>query len=183
MNGERVRGKLSLRLDPKSRGSGHSLSATPGLRIPANYMEAFRRGVESSASVGPSASWPVEDFAATILAFAAPSSRQAELALEIAASMATRDCLASAGTAVLEPWMRLEVSSSEESLGSVVSALAGRGGRIEAIEDSGGAKTVIAAAPLRLLFGFASELRSATAGKAGYQAKFLRYEAAPTSRA
>ncbi len=177
MNGERVRGQVSLRLSPRHRGAGRLVTLAPGLRLGAVYMEALRRGIEASASVGPSSSWPVEDYEAVILACAPPSTRQAELALEIAASMATRDCLGKAGTNVLEPWMRLEFRLPEECLGAAVTALSARGGRVEAIEDSGGGKTIQAAAPLRLLFGFASELRSATAGRASYQARFLRFEA------
>jgi elongation factor G len=182
MGGERLRGLLKLALAPGERGRGGSLVLAPGLRLAPGFVEAVRRGVEASLSVGPASAWPVDDYVATILACSPPNSGQAELALEMAASMAARDCLLSAGTLVLEPWMRLELRTQEDCLGQAVSALTARGGRIEAIEDDAGGKSIQAAAPLRLLFGFASDLRSATAGRASYHASFLRFEAERAAR-
>jgi elongation factor G len=176
MNGERVRAQLSLRLSPRARGSGKLFSAGPGFKVPAAQLAAFQRGVEASLSVGPSAGWPVDDVEAVFLSFSPPASRQVDLVLEIAASIAAHEALAKAGGVVLEPWMRVEVEAPEDCLGAAVAAITGRGGRVEAVEDSGGTKFVSAAAPLRLLFGFETELRSSSAGRASHQARFLRYE-------
>jgi len=176
MNGERVRAQLSLRLAPRARGSGKLFSTEAGFKVPAAYLAAFQRGVEASLSVGPAAGWPVDDVEAVFLSFSPPASRQVELVLEIAASIAAREALAKAGSLVLEPWMRVEIEAPEDCLGAAVSAITGRGGRVEAVEDSGGTKFVSAAAPLRLLFGFETELRSSSAGRASHQARFLRYE-------
>ena len=182
MNGERVRARLSLRISPLPRGEGERVEAAQGLKIPASYMEAMRRGVDAAASAGPKASWPLVDFGATILSFSPPSSRQAELVLEIAASIAAHEAFASAGSLVLEPWMRLEIALPEDCLGAAAASLSSRGGRIEVIEESGSDKLIQAAAPLSALFGFATELRSATAGRASYQARFLHYEAERAKR-
>lgn len=176
MNGERVRAQLSLRIAPRARGSGKLFSAAPGFKIPAAHMAAFQRGVEASLSVGPAGGWPVDDVEAVFLSFSPPASRQVELVLEIAASIAAHEALVKAGGIVLEPWMRVEVEAPEDCLGAAVSAIMGRGGRVEAVEDSGGTKFVSAAAPLRLLFGFETELRSSSAGRTSHQARFLRYE-------
>ena len=176
MNGERIRAQLSLRLAPRARGSGKLFSTEAGFKVPAAYLAAFQRGVEASLSVGPAAGWPVDDVEAVFLSFSPPASRQVELVLEIAASIAAREALAKAGSLVLEPWMRVEIEAPEDCLGAAVSAVTGRGGRVEAVEDSGGTKFVSAAAPLRLLFGFETELRSSSAGRASHQARFLRYE-------
>jgi elongation factor G len=176
LNGERVRARVALRLSPRRRGEGNSIEAAEGLKIQPLYKEAMRRGIEAAASVGPAGAWPVDDYEALILSFEPPPSREAELALEIAASMAARDCLDKAGTRVLEPWMRLELAVDEPHLGAAVSVLSGRSGRVESIDDSGAGKLIVAAAPLRLLFGLAGELRSASEGKASYQARFLRFE-------
>ena len=176
MNGERVRAALGLRLAPRARGAGKLFALGPGLRVPAALVAAFQRGVEAALSVGPSAGWPVDDAEAVLLSFSPPASRQAELVLEIAASMAAHEALARAGSLVLEPWMRVEIEAPEDCLGPAVAAITGRGGRVESVEDSGGTKFVSAAAPLRLLFGFETELRSASAGRASHQAKFLGYE-------
>jgi elongation factor G len=188
MNGERVRAKLALRLAPRPRGSGGLVAAADGLRLPEELLSAVRRGVEASVSVGPTSSWPVEDYEATLLSYVAPASRQAGLALEIAASMAARDCLSAAGSTVLEPWMQVEIELPEDCLGPALAALSGRGGRVESIAsvafaslpgDGGGdgeSKLITGSAALASLFGFTSELRSATAGRASWQGKFASYE-------
>jgi elongation factor G len=121
----------------------------------------------------------VVDLSARVLGLSAPQGRQAELAAEIAASLAARDCLRAAGTLVLEPWMRLELSLPEELLGEAAAVVSGRSGRIESVGDGPGGKLVEASAPLRLLFGLAGELRSATAGRAGLQSRFRSYAPVP----
>ncbi len=192
LNGEKVRASLSLSLEPARRAGGTDagnalessaglpstldFAAAAGLRLPQSLRDAVVRGIESSISAGPSAAWPVEACSARLLAFEAPATKQAELALEIAASLAARQCLEKAGTRVVEPWMRIELQISGDKLGPALAVLTGRSGRVESIDDSGGDKLVIAAAPLRLIFGLAGELRSATEGKAAYQARFLRFE-------
>jgi elongation factor G len=176
MNGERIRADARVRLAPRPQGSGDSLAAAAGLRVPPAQLEAFRRGVESALSVGPVGGWPVEDVDAELLSLAPPTSRQADLAVEIACSMAARDALTKAGSVVMEPWMRVEITAPEDCLGPSVALVMARGGRVESIEDSGVEKIIQAAAPMRLLFGFATELRSATAGRASHLARFLRFE-------
>ena len=104
----------------------------------------------------------------------------AERAVEIAASLAAGRALREAGTRVVEPVMRIEMTVSEEFLGAAAAAVSGRGGRIESMEPAPGGRSVVSgAAPLRRLFGFASELRSATEGKVEYAARFLRFEPVP----
>jgi elongation factor G len=183
MNGERIRAQLTLSLAPRPRGSGLSCRAAAGLKVAPAFLAAFTRGIEAALSAGPAGGWPIEDVEATLLSLTPPSSRQAELAMEIAASMAAHEAMAAAGTTILEPWIRVEISAPEDCLGPAVAALTGRGGRVESIEDAGSEKNITAAAPLRLLFGFETELRSATAGRASHQARFLRYEAERQSRA
>jgi elongation factor G len=106
--------------------------------------------------------------------------RTAERAVEIAASLAAGKALRAAGTVVVEPVMRLEIEVPEGFLGSVAAAVTGRGGRIESVDaKAGGGSLLSGAAPLRCLFGFAGELRSATEGRAEYSARFSRFEEAP----
>jgi elongation factor G len=101
-------------------------------------------------------------------------------ALEIAASLAAGKALLEAGSKVVEPVMLLEIAVPEAWLGTAASAVTGRGGRVESIDSSSGGRRLISgAAPLRCLFGFASELRSITEGRVEYSARFLRFEAAP----
>ena len=108
--------------------------------------------------------------------------RTAERAVEIAASLAAGRALREAGSRVVEPVMRLELTVSEDFLGAAAAAVSGRGGRIESMDSAPeGLSLVCGAAPLRRLFGFAGELRSVTEGRAEYSALFLRYEAVPAS--
>lgn len=197
LNGERVKASLSLSLGPARReggagsaaagaaaapgaplrlGGGLDFETAAGLKLAPAFRDAIIRGIESSISAGPAGAWPVEACAARVLGLEAPASKQAELALEISASLAARACLEKAGTKVVEPWMRIELQVSEDRLGPALAVLTGRRGRVESIDDTGGDKLVTAAAPLRLIFGLAGELRSATEGRATYQARFLRFE-------
>jgi elongation factor G len=106
--------------------------------------------------------------------------KAAEHAVEIAASLAAGKALRAAGTEVVEPVMRLEITVPEVFLGAAAAAVSRRGGRIESIDSSpDGGSALSGAAPLRCLFGFAGELRSATEGRAEYAARFSRFEAVP----
>ena len=178
-NGEVLKASVALALEPAARGAGLAFAPAPGLKAQAPLLAAARRGLEAALSAGPAAGYPVVDLSARILELSAPQGRQSELAAEIAASLAARDCLRAAGTLVLEPWMRLEIVLPEELLGEAAAVVSGRSGRIESVGDGPGGKLVEASAPLRLLFGLAGELRSATAGRAGLQSRFQRYAPVP----
>jgi elongation factor G len=184
LGGERVRASVALRLAPAEGGSGVSIGAAPSLKAPPTLLEAARRGVEAAVSVGPRAGFPLDDIAVLIDELAVPggasADRGAERAVEIAASLAAGKAAREAEAAVMEPVMRIDIELPDDCLGEAVSALAGRGGRIESVEDMPrGGKHVRGAAPLRGLFGFTGELRSATSGRASHTARFLRYEKVP----
>ncbi len=183
LGGERVRATVALRLRPAESGTGVSIGAAPALKAPPAFLEAARRGIEAAVSVGPAAGFPLDDIEAVLDELAAPGAgadRGAERAVEIAASIAAGKAARAAEAVVMEPVMRIDIELSDDCLGEAVSALAGRGGRIESVEDMpGGGKHVRGAAPLRGLFGFTGELRSATSGRASHTARFLRYEAVP----
>jgi len=185
-NGERLKALVGLFLSPGKRGGGLELDFSSGLKPSLEAQSAVRRGLEAALSVGPASGYPVEDASVLVEEFVTGSGRGGsrkeakaeELAVEIATSLAARECLIAAGALLLEPWMRVELLVTEERLGEAMQALTGREGRIEAVEDRGDGKLVIGSAPLRALFGFATELGSATAGRASYSARFSRYQAA-----
>ena len=183
IGGERARATVTLRLGPGTDQKGFSLVADPSLRVAPTLVEAARRGAEAALSVGPNAGFPLESTRVILESLVLPGGsvsapgKVAERAVEIAASLATGRALREAGTVVVEPVMRLEMTVSEEFLGVAAAAISGRGGRIESIDAVPGAgHSVSGAAPLRCLFGFANELRSITEGRAEYSARFLRYE-------
>jgi elongation factor G len=180
----RARSSVSLGLSPGERGCGLVFRAELASKAPPSLVAAARRGVEAALSVGPTAGYPLEDVVAVLSEMswqgsAANPSAQAEKAVEIAASIAAGKAAREAGSILLEPFMRLEIETTEANFGSVAAKVTGRGGRIESVEDlPGGGKLVSGVAPLEALFGFAGELRSATAGKAAYSARFSGYEPA-----
>ncbi len=178
-NGTILNASVELALEPEARGSGIAFAVVPELKAGFALVAAVRRGVESSLSAGPARGFPVLDAAVRVLGLRVPQARQAELAAEIAASLALRRCLEAAHCVLLEPWMRIELVLPEEFLGAAMALVAARGGRVEAIGDVAGAKAVEASAPLRLLFGLASEIRSATQGRVELQLRFSRYEPVP----
>jgi len=185
LGGERARAPVSVRLMPGAAGSGLSLVLElPGKASPS-LVEALRRGVEAALSVGPTAGFPLDGVEAVVDGLSLPGGlstpgKVGERAAEIAASLAATKAAAAAGSFVVEPVMRLELTVPEEFLGAAAAAVSGRGGRIESVDDAPGrGKAIVGAAPLRRLFGFATELRSATEGRAEYVARFLRYESVP----
>lgn len=184
LGGERVRASVALELGPGPRSSGFSFALRSSLRLPSALALAARRGLEAALSVGPTAGFPLGDVEAIIDEAKVPGSgsspgKTAERAVEIAASLAAGKAARAAGSLVLEPVMRLEIEVPEDCFGQAVAALSGRGGRVESVDASPEGRVVVGAAPLRRLFGFAGELRSATSGRASYQARFLQYEPVP----
>ena len=188
LGGERARAKVGLRLDAGAGTKGFSFEVEPSLRLSVVLTEAVRRGAEAALSVGPSSGYPLDGARIVLESLSLPGAslsspdKVQERAVEIAASLAAGKALREAGTRVVEPVMRIEMTVPESFLGAAVAAISGRGGRIESMDSAaGGGSIVSAAAPLRRLFGFAGELRSVTEGRAEYNARFLRYEAAPTT--
>ncbi len=183
LGGERARATVSLSLWSGAELKGFSFAASPALRAASSVVEAARRGAEAALSVGPSAGFPLESARVVLEGLALPGGspsspgKAAERAVEIAASLAAGKALREAGTVIVEPVMRLELTVGEEFLGLAAAAISGRGGRIESIDAAPEGRSLLSgAAPLRRLFGFAGELRSVTEGRAEYSARFLRFE-------
>ncbi|HTX73210.1 MAG TPA: GTP-binding protein [Rectinemataceae bacterium] len=181
IGGEQVRATVALKLSPAERRSGLAISMTEGLRIARQLLDALRRGAEAALSVGPGGGFPVDDVGILVEELVtADLSQASERAVEIAASLAVGKALREAGAIVMEPVMSVEIELPIELLGEAAAAIARRGGRVESVEEGGaGMQLVTGAAPLRSLFGFTGELRSATSGRASHSTKFLRYEPLP----
>ena len=184
LGGARARASVAVRVGPAD--SALAFSAADAIRATPSLLEAARRGVEAALGVGPAAGFPLEGVEAVLERLELPGSslsspgKLGERAVEIAASLAAGAALRAAGATIVEPVMSLEITVSESFLGSAAAAVTGKGGRIESIESGPEGRSVVTgAAPLRRLFGFASELRSSTEGDAEYAARFLRYEPVP----
>lgn len=182
--GARMRVTVELLVEPARSAEGQpggewEIARADGLRVPPAYDAAARRGVGASVESGPSENWPLEPGKVTLLSLSPPplsAGKTGEIAVEAACAFALRRALESAGSSVLEPVMQADIECPEEFFGAVLGAVTAREGRIVAVEDGVSVKLVSALVPMRKLFGFASELRSTSKGKALFQARFSRYE-------
>ena len=180
LGGERVRVSVEVAVQGKRDLQGVTLLQNPSLRAQPQYLAAAKRGATAALAVGPSQGYPLEGAELTLISLSPPASqtgRNGEIALEAAAALATRKALLEAGSEILEPIMRIDIDCPDEHFGPVLNSISTRSGRIESVEESLGSKSIVAKAPMSRLFGFASELRSMSKGRAQFQARFAGYEA------
>ncbi len=170
---------VELQFEPLPTGAGFLFdSKVVGGRVPKDYIPAVQRGIEEAMEVGVLAGYPTVDFRAILLDGSHHEVDSSEQSFRIAASMAYRDGVTKAGPRLLEPIMAVEVHCPEECLGDVISNLSARTGHVQGIEDVFGGKTVKARVPLRKMFGYVTDLRSMTRGRATHTMQFAAYEAA-----
>lgn len=173
-------GHVWLRLSPLEQGSGVEFSQEiKGGVIPQEYLPALQKGVEEAANNGVLAGYPVVDVKAVAYDGSYHDVDSSEVAFKIASSMAFRSGVKMADPALLEPIMRVEASTPEEYMGDVVGDLNSRRGQIESLEDRTGIKLVTAFVPLSEMFGYATQLRSMSQGRANYSMQFDHYQEVP----
>ena len=171
---------VEMRFEPLPPGAGFLFeSKVTGGRVPKEYIPAVQRGVEEAMEVGILAGYPTVDFRAILLDGGYHEVDSSDQAFRIAGSMAYRQALARAAARLLEPIMEVEVHCPEEYLGDVISNLSARTGHVQGIEDVFGGRTVKARVPLRKMFGYVTDLRSMTRGRATHTMQFGAYEPAP----
>lgn len=175
-------GHVWLRLEPGEPGSGLNYeTAVVGGTVPKDYFESVRKGVVQAANKGIKAGYPVTDLKVTLYDGSYHDVDSSEMAFTIAGSLGLKEGLRKAGSILLEPIMAVEVVTPEEFVGEVMGDLASRRGRVKGMETRGNAKTVEADVPLANMFGYATELRSNTQGRANYTMQFGQYEPCPES--
>jgi elongation factor G len=172
-------GDVLLRIEPNPGGGYVFQDKIVGGTIPREYIPAVQRGAHDSLESGVLAGYPVVDVKVTLLDGSYHEVDSSEIAFRMAGMRATRDGLAKAGPQLLEPIMEVEVVVPEEYMGEVISDLNGRRGRITGMFRRGDAHVVVAHVPLATMFGYATDLRSASQGRAVYSMQFARYEAVP----
>ena len=171
---------VELQFEPLPAGAGFLFdSKIVGGRVPKEYIPAVQRGIAEAMEVGVLAGYPMVDFRAILLDGSHHEVDSSEHSFRIAGSMAYRDGITRAAPRLLEPIMEVEVHCPEEYLGDVISNLSARTGHVQGIEDAFGGKTVKARVPLRKMFGYVTDLRSMTRGRATHTMQFAAYEAAP----
>ncbi len=175
-------GHVWLRLEPREAGSGYEFeNAIVGGVIPREYIPSVDRGIQEQMENGVIAGYPVVDVKATLFDGSYHDVDSSEMAFKIAGSMAFKEGAGKANPALLEPIMRVEVVTPEDYMGDVMGDLNRRRGIVHGMEDAPAGKIIRAEVPLAEMFGYATDLRSATQGRATYSMEFAKYNEAPVN--
>ena len=176
-------GHVKIRLEPLPRGEGFVFEdAIVGGVVPKEYISSVEAGIVEAMEQGIVAGYPVVDVKATLYDGSYHEVDSSELAFKIAASMAFKEAAKKAGPLMLEPVMGVEVVVPEEYMGDVIGDLNARRGKVRGFEDRAGAKVVSAQVPLAEMFGYATDLRSRTQGRATFTMQFDLYEELPVQK-
>jgi elongation factor G len=173
-------GHVKIILEPNEPGKGFEfINKIVGGSIPKEYIAPVEKGVVEALETGVLAGYEVQDVKVTLYDGSYHDVDSSEIAFKIAGSMAVKDAASKASPVLLEPIMKIEVVVPEEFMGSVMGDLNSRRGRIETSESRAGSQVITAVAPLSEMFGYSTDLRSMTQGRATYSMHFYRYEQAP----
>jgi len=173
-------GHAKIHLYPAEPGSGYVFeNEIVGGTIPKEFIKPINEGIKEALTRGILAGYPVDDVKIELYDGSYHDVDSSEMAFKIAGSMAFQDAAKKAKPVLLEPVMRVEVVVPKDYMGDVMGDLASRRGRIQSQEDRGGTQIVNARVPLSEMFGYATDLRSRTQGRATYSMHFDRYEQAP----
>ena len=173
-------GHVVLRVGPLPPGSGFEFAdETKGGVVPREYISAVEKGAREALEGGVLAGYPMVDVKVALLDGSAHEVDSSEMAFKIASSMALKDGARKASPVLLEPVMSVEVVAPEEFMGEVIGNLSSRRGQIQGTEARAGAQVIAAKVPLKEMFGYATDLRSATQGRATYTMQFSHYEPVP----
>ena len=169
-----------LRIEPLPQGTGYEfVNAIAGGAIPKEYIPAVDKGVQEQMMNGVLGGYPIEDVRVTLYDGSFHDVDSNEMAFKIAASMGFRDGALKASPALLEPIMKVEIITPEDYMGDVMGDLNRRRGVVQAMEELPSGKYIKAEVPLSEMFGYATDLRSATQGRATYSMEFTSYAEAP----
>lgn len=175
-------GHVVLTLEPLPRATGFEFvnSAIGGV-IPKEYIKSVERGVIDALNDGAIAGYPVVDVKATLLDGSYHDVDSSDIAFKIAAFQATKDALAKAKPVILEPYMKVEVETPEQYMGDVIGNMQSRRGKVVNLEMRGDLRVVDCHAPLADMFGYSTQLRSLSQGRACFTMELLHYDEAPQS--
>jgi elongation factor G len=175
-------GHAVINLEPMSPGDGYEfVDRIVGGKIPKEYIPSVDLGIQEAMDSGVLAGYPVVDIRVELVEGSYHEVDSSEMAFKIAGSMAFKNAMQRAQPKLLEPVMAVEVVTPEDYLGDVMGNLNARRGRVEHLEPSGNAQSIKAKVPLAEMFGYATDLRSMTQGRATFTMQFDRYEEVPQS--
>jgi len=173
-------GHVVLTVEPSEPGAGFEFkNKTVGGAVPREYVPAVEKGVRERMETGVLAGYPLRDVRVTLIDGSYHDVDSNEMAFKIAASMGFSEACRRADPVLLEPIMNVEVLVPQEYMGDVIGNLNGRRGKIQGIKVRAGSQAIEAAVPLSEMFGYATDLRSRTQGRATYSMEFDRYESVP----
>jgi elongation factor G len=175
-------GHVKLRVVPGQPGDGFVFkNEIFGGSVPREFIGPIEDGVREAITTGVLAGYPIDDVSVALYDGSSHDVDSSEVAFKIAASMAFREAARRASPVLLEPVMRVEVVVPEAHMGDIIADLNGRRGKVNSMEAHGGTQIVNARVPLSAMFGYATDLRSRTQGRATYSMHFDRYEQVPRS--
>ena len=173
-------GHVFLKIEPVKQGDGYEfINAIKGGVVPREYIPAVDKGIQEALQSGVLAGYPVEDIKVTLYDGSYHDVDSSEMAFKLAASMCFKEGARKATPIILEPIMKVEVEVPEEFMGDVIGDLNRRRGQINAMDERGGNKIVDAFVPLAEMFGYSTDLRSSTQGRATYSMEFDHYDEVP----
>ena len=175
-------GHVRIRVEPQEQGKGFEfVNEVVGGVVPKDYIPAVAKGIEEQLQNGVLAGFPLVDVKATLYDGSYHEVDSSEMAFKIAGSMAMKDGALKASPVLLEPIMKVECVTPEEYMGDVMGDLNRRRGLVQGMEDAPAGKVIRANVPLAEMFGYATDLRSMSQGRATYAMEFLHYAEAPAS--
>jgi elongation factor G len=175
-------GHVWLRLEPQDAGFGYEfVNEVVGGSVPKEYISSVDKGIKEQMDNGVLASYPMQDVKVTLFDGSYHDVDSNEMAFKIAGSMGFRKGAIEADPALLEPTMKVEVVTPEDYMGDVMGDLNRRRGIVQGMEDSPAGKIINASVPLSEMFGYSTDLRSASQGRATYSMEFEKYSEAPSS--
>jgi elongation factor G len=173
-------GHVKITAEPMERGNGFTfVNGVVGGEVPKEFIPAAQKGMEESLGSGPLIGFPVVDMKVTMTGGSYHDVDSSEMAFKIAGSMAIKEAIQKGAPAILEPIMRVEVVTPEDYMGSIIGDLNGRRGQIQGMDERGNARIVKAHVPLSEMFGYATDMRSMTQGRASYSMFFDHYSEVP----
>jgi elongation factor G len=175
-------GHCVIEVEPQERGAGYSFeNKIVGGVIPKEYIGPVDQGIQEALQTGVLGGYQVVDLKVSLVDGSYHDVDSSEMAFKIAGSMAIKEACKKADPVLLEPIMKVSVNVPEEYLGDIIGTLSSRRGKIEGMEDVGGAKSITAMVPLAEMFGYATALRSMTQGRGAFSMEPSHYEEVPRS--
>ena len=175
-------GHVFIKMEPLEPGKGMEFeNEIVGGTIPREYIPAVQKGIEEAKESGVLAGYPVVDFRISLLDGSYHEVDSSEMAFKIAGSMAFKDAMRKAEPIILEPVMDVEVVTPEDFMGAVMGDIQSKRGKIQGMELRGLVQIIRSKVPLSEMFGYSTNLRSMTQGRATYTMQFAHYEETPRS--